>query len=307
MTKKTKEDKVIEKSNDVIDSFKNKDEDLQQEYIELSKQYNKLYKRYNKIIKINDIMEGNVHNKTISLEDDKKNIINISKTKILDTITSNRLQKEKLVEDQVNDKQTIIELEKQLALYQKNASSASKELVNTVSTLEKTTIKVNKLEVENDRLNKEVVALKEIATPFEEVLEKEIENVRRNNDSFVLCMIGIDNFNSLKNKLFEFTTIENFVLGIMKYLKNSLNKRDTVIYFEAEMFYIMMPNSTIERALSIAKTMGKRRSINQLNITLSAGVTALKDDDDIDSIIERCFNAYNEAITDSLYSRVIEI
>ena len=307
MIKQTKEDKVLQNSNNIIETFSSDKTPLELEYIEISKQYRKLLNRYNKIVKINDIMEKNVLNKNISLEDDKNTILKKSKTKILDTISSNRKLKEEHLEITSKDKQKIIELQKKLSLFEKNTSTVKEELTSTVSILQETKVKVKKLEEDNEKLSKEIITLKEIVTPFEEILEKELVNIRRNHDDFVLCIIGIDNFNILKNKLNEFTTVENFILGTLKYLKNSLKKSDTVIYFEAEMFYILMPNHTIEHAYDVCKMLGKRRTINQQNITLSAGITTLKDKDDTDSIIGRCLEAYSEAISDSLHSRVIKI
>jgi GGDEF domain-containing protein len=308
MINRSKEEKVLEHSLDIIESVckNNAQNTLENEYMSLSKEYKNLLKRYNKIIKINDIMDENIINDNECLKEDKENIVKISKTKILDSITSKRELKEEFSKNSQEDRDTIKRLKEELERYKKSSVNVTERLTTTEIILKDTKTKVATLEEKNKKLNSEVQSLKEIATPFEETLEKEIFNARRNSDSLILCMIGIDNFNSLKNGLHTFTTIENFILGILKYLKHSLSKKDTVIYFEAEMFYILIPNKTLEQSVAICKMLGKRRSINKMDITLSAGISLLKDDDDTDDILGRCLQAYNIAINDSKHARIIE-
>ena len=214
MIKKIKEEKVIENCTSIIESLcENKLENrLENEYVSLAREYEKLLKRYYKIIKINDIMDDNIISDNENLKEDKHKIIKLSKTKILDGITSKRELKEKFHQTSQVDKDTILKLQKEIESYKKSTVNVSEKLTTTEVVLKDTKIKVVKLEEKNEKLNSEVESLKEIATPFEEVLEKEIYNIKRNKDSLVLCMIGIDNFNILKNNLHTFTTIENFIL-----------------------------------------------------------------------------------------------
>jgi len=138
-------------------------------------------------------------------------------------------------------------------------------------------------------------------------LEQEIIRVRHSDASLVFVMIGLDDFINIRSKIDEFTNIENFILRIFKYLQNSLKKTDTVIYFEAEMFYIMMPYTKVENAIKSLKVVGHRRTIGQNHITLSSGVTSLRKSDTVESMMERCLVAYNEAILDHTCSNVVEI
>jgi len=231
--KQTKEEKVTKHSDAILETLcKNQEDQLSSEYKQLANEYKKLFKRYTRHSKISDLMDKTVISEKNSLEDDKKNIIKISKTKIMDSISNQRKLKDQHLQESSNNKQLIYKLQKELDQYKNISTDTNKKLTKTTDILQKTKTKVQKLEEENSSLSMEVNALKELALPFEELLEKELLNVQKNQDNFVLCMIGIDNFNSLKNKLFEFTTIENFILGILKYLKNSLKKTDRVIYFK---------------------------------------------------------------------------
>lgn len=298
---KTKEEKLIEHSQEIIDSVCDQSSDtvLAKEYKKLSKEYKKLSSRSKKIMKMNDKMHSSILNQNDSLVDDKNNILQYSKKKILTNISSQREVKEVFTTKIAQQIDTINKLNGQLLKYKQGDMGLSSKLNVTIKKLEKSNIKVEGLEKTNSALLTKIEAIKSFQTPFEKILEKEIISTRKTGEGLILAMMGIDDFANIKNKLLEFTTEDVFILGITKYLQHNLNKADTVVYFEAEMFYIMLIDTPMKNAIAKLKSLGQSRVLNNNNITLSSGLTYISKEDTIDSSIERCFDTYYTAILDS--------
>ncbi len=308
MKKESKDEKALTHSLKIIDTIciESNDDILVDEYKKLSAQYKKLLNRSNRIVKISDSMQSSITNDNESLKEDKDKIIKFSKKKIFDNISSKREIKEQHTE-QVLDYTNIINNSKQkISLYEKEITDVKFTLKITHKKLEKARNELVQLDKMNDKLLTQITVLKESQIAFENILEKEIISTRNANETLILGMYGIDNFVHLKNKLFEFTTEETFILGILRYLKSSLNKIDIVVYFEAEMFYILMPNIAIKDAINKLQKIARKRIIHKNNITFSGSVTYLTPEDDGDSIMERCFDSYNNAILSNNVSYIIK-
>lgn len=303
----SKEEKVIRTTQKIIELFEKSNENSIQidDYKELFKQYQQLAKRYKKIIKINDSMSSQVINKNESLEQDKQNIIKISREKILSNITGSRKLQEKFSIDLNEQKELVKRLMNDLSSFEKLEEQSNQKLKKAMETLKVAELKQNELKQKNKELQMKVKALKEFTTPFDVIVEKEIISAKRTNVSLALCMIGIDNFEQIKGKLDGFTTVENFILGILKYLRQSLKKTDVVGYLKNEIFYILILDEHIENVKKSLKTLGKRRVINQINISLSSGCSFLKENDETLALIQRCANAYKESINNATEASVI--
>lgn len=296
MSRKSLEDVIVENSELFITKISEKfeeDEEILIEYKKLLKSYKKLAKRYNRTIKIGDGYTSNLMNKNEKLQ-------TFTKKKVLESAATSRELKQEYIDKLEHQQKEINDLQKKVNMQNSSFSDVNTKL--TSSRKESVVLK-NK----NMALESKINVLKEFHTPFETLLEQEINRVRFNKQTLTLAMVGIDNYNNIKSKLSGFTTSENFILGIFKYLQNSLKKTDTVIYFEGEMFYIMMPYTTMESAIKTLNVIGHRRAIGQNNITLSSGVTLLKDKDTSDSMIKRCLEAYSNAMRDSNQLNVIDI
>ncbi len=292
---KTTEEKVIENSELVISTAVSgvDNGNCLDEYSKLLKLYKKLAKKYDKVIKLGDKYSSKVMTNNDKLQ-------TFTKKKVLESASSNRELKESFSEEVEQYKEIIERLKSKLKNNSTSANTITKEL--EVSRKE-----THLLKNKNIHLESKVKVLEEFNTPFEILLEQEIIRVRHNAEPMVLAILGIDDFAKIKNNINAFTTIDNFILGIFKYLQNSLKKSDTVVYGKNEIFYIMMPYTKMENAIKLLKIIGHRRVISQNNITLSSGVTSLNNDDTAESMIKRCLPAYKKAISDNLYSKTIEI
>lgn len=218
----SREEKILQQAEQII-TLSEESVSLE-DYDELYNEYKKLVNRYKKIIKINDSMNSRVMNENDELEKDKEKIIKVSREKILSNIASHREQQEKYSHDLSGQKKLIEQLTKDLRSFQQLENQSNEKLEKTTLDLKQTQIKVNKLEDANEKLNMKVRALKEFVPPFDTIVEKEVFYSRQNNAKLSLCMLGVDEYSEIKNNLIGFTTIENFILGILKYLQNSLKK-----------------------------------------------------------------------------------
>jgi GGDEF domain-containing protein len=304
----SKNDKILSHSVEVIDTIcrNSKDNILAKEYEKLSAQYKKLLNRSNRMIKINDKMSLSVINDNETLKEDKNNIIEFSKKKILNNISSQRKIKENHSEKTLEYIDKIEQLNINIKEYKKDLEKTKLEFKTLNIEFEKVSYDLNN-SIENNRaLNEKVNILKEFKVPFETILEKEITITRKLEENMVLVMYGIDNFTSVKNELFKLTTEETFILAMIRYLQTNLNKRDIVVHFDAEMFFLIIIDMDIEDIIVNLHKVGQKKVIHGSNISFSGGVTALKKDDDIDTIMQRCFDSYNKAITNNHASFIIK-
>jgi hypothetical protein len=295
---KTKEEEVLDTAMNNIDSIcaQSTDKVLVKEYKELSKHYKKLLTRSNKILKINDKMQFSILNDNESLEEDKKNILKYSKKKILSNVSSQREIKEQYSTKMVEYIEVIKNLKEKSNKYRTANNEHISQLKTITRKLDSSSKRLESKEKAYDVLSTKFDIFKESQMSFESLMEKEIISVRRNKDNLVLSILGIENFKTIRTKLEEFTTEDGFVLGIIKYLRNSLPKSDTIMYYRNEMFYIIMPYIKTEDAIEVLKKLGKQRVINGISIALVGSLTYINDEDDAVSLINRCYNTYKKAI-----------
>ena len=262
MSIQSTEDGIIENSESFMLKISEKfdeDEEILLEYKKLLKNYKKLAKRYNKTIKIGDGYTSNMMDKNDKLQ-------TFTKKKVLESVATSRELKQEYIKKLENQQKDINDLKQKVQMQNSSVSEISNKLTN--SRKESVVLK-NK----NISLESKIDMLKELKVPFETLLEQDINRVRLTKQPLALAMVGIDNYDEIKSKLSGFTTSENFILGIFKYLQNSLKKTDTVTYFDDEMFYVLMPYAVMESAVNTLKVLGHRRAIGQNNITLSSGIT----------------------------------
>jgi len=99
------EDKVTKQSSIVIDSFKDLDIELQDEYSKLLKGYQKLNKKYNKMITLGDKYSSKVM-------DTNENLQDFTKKKVFESMASVRKIKEEHTKEITKYKAVIAKYEK---------------------------------------------------------------------------------------------------------------------------------------------------------------------------------------------------
>lgn len=273
MARKSREEKVLLKAETLIENTKDLDENNLSllAYEELFIEYRKLSKRYNKSIKLNDSMGSQIMKFNDILEENNKNIIKVSREKILSTATEKRNMQEEFAK-------------KIEALEDENTSSSP--------TSDK---EIYSLRKENKLLKQKAKEIEQLLPNIETVLEKEIHFAKKHQEPLSLAIIGIDGFREMAPSIINFTTIENFKHITLNYLNNSTTSNDIISYFKGEKFYIISRDTSLEQMELKCKTLGKKRFIQTLNVSMSSGVVQLKKVDTSNSFLSRCTDAYNRA------------
>jgi diguanylate cyclase len=131
---------------------------------------------------------------------------------------------------------------------------------------------------------------------FNELLSKE----RCTNELFIL-MLDIDNFKSI-NDHFGHIAGDKILIFLSKLLKKALRDGDRVYRFGGEEFLILLNRTDVEgaqliaeRLLTLCRNNKPLYQNEQISVTVSLGITQLRDDDTMDSLIQRSDNALYRA------------
>lgn len=135
-------------------------------------------------------------------------------------------------------------------------------------------------------------------------LQKHFEDIisceRRTNEIFIL-MLDIDNFKSI-NDNFGHIAGDKILIFISKLLKKALRDGDRVYRFGGEEFVISLNRTDLEgaklvaeRLLSLCRNNKPLYQNEQISVTISLGLTQLRNDDTIDSMIQRSDSALYRA------------
>lgn len=126
---------------------------------------------------------------------------------------------------------------------------------------------------------------------FKNVLGIELEKARRGKP-LSLVMIDIDFFKKVNDNCGHLTG-DRILFSLAKLLKKSLRKSDIIARFGGEEFFIMLPNTPLDKATKIAERL--RKSVENTNfkpkITISLGVAEYKKGDNQKKLIERVDSA----------------
>lgn len=290
MENQTKETIIIDDTEALLSNLKENypsDDKLIMEYNKLFDNYKKLNQEYNTI--------RESQNKYLSRNGDLKNL---TKKKVFENASSIIELKEKYNEDINIYRNTIENLKEEIKTNNNKINNLDKELKNSKKEV------INLKEI-NKELESKIKNLEEFNIPFETLLKNEIDISTNNKEPLVLAIIGIYDFANLRDKIKEFTTMNNFILGIFKYLVNNLKEKYTVKFIEVNMFYILMPNTTDKEAYNILEQFSASKSISNNNISLSSGFTTLRKNDTVNIMIERCSLAYNESVKDTRHALAV--
>lgn len=133
---------------------------------------------------------------------------------------------------------------------------------------------------------------------FHNVFTKEIRRARRYATPLSLILFDIDNFKSI-NDTFGHTIGDEILKGVASFSAVNLRETDTIVRWGGEEFIALLPETSITTACDVAEKL--REGIEQLEfdsikmpITVSFGVSSLKEDDSESSFIDRADEAlYN--------------
>ncbi|WP_456395428.1 GGDEF domain-containing protein [Desulfurobacterium sp.] len=127
-------------------------------------------------------------------------------------------------------------------------------------------------------------------TSFLENLEKEIPRAQRYGVPLSFIMFDLDNFREI-NKNLGFETGNSFLKQVVKAVERNIRSADVIVRWGDDEFIVFAPHTDIYGAIKLA---GKLKNvINKVfakiggKITVSMGVTSLKENDTPDELIRR--------------------
>jgi len=133
---------------------------------------------------------------------------------------------------------------------------------------------------------------------FEEILQKEVKRARRYGRPLSLVMVDVDYFKEINDRYGH--QVGDLVLReIATTLQENVRDADIVSRWGGEEFVLILPNTNLEQAVSIAEKLRviieERRFEKGSRLTCSFGVTAFHMDDTISTIFARIDKALYRA------------
>ncbi len=132
---------------------------------------------------------------------------------------------------------------------------------------------------------------------FKEVFGFELEEAKRGK-YLSLVIADVDFFKKL-NDTYGHLTADKILKRIAEVLEKSLRKYDIVARFGGEEFFIMLPNTNIEKAKKVSERMRKNilndKILSKYKVTISLGVSEYKEKDSFSRISIRADKALYKA------------
>jgi len=129
---------------------------------------------------------------------------------------------------------------------------------------------------------------------FQEVFEYQLSQYKRYENSFSIAILDIDHFKNFNDKFGHLIGDEVLVL-LADIMKSNMRESDVFARWGGEEFVILLNNTTLENAVKIIENF--KNDIENLEhkiagkITASFGVTEVKADDTIESMLKRSDDA----------------
>ena len=127
-----------------------------------------------------------------------------------------------------------------------------------------------------------------------EILEYEIKQTKRYNESFCFIILDIDDFKSLNDRYGHLVGDEMLVL-LANSIKERIRETDIFARWGGEEFVLLLPNTNLDEAYILAEDL--RQGIQSLkhseveSMTASFGITMFKNSDDQKRLFKRADSA----------------
>ena len=131
---------------------------------------------------------------------------------------------------------------------------------------------------------------------FDRMIDMAVQNALASNEPLSLLMFDIDHFKSFNDSYGHLTGDQVLRLVGMS-LKQTIKGQDITARYGGEEFAVVLPNTALRQALTVADHIRravmakelKKKSTGEIlgRVTISVGVSVLKQGDDTDALIER--------------------
>ncbi len=124
---------------------------------------------------------------------------------------------------------------------------------------------------------------------IEEVLSKEAERSKRYGNSVSLMLIDIDDFKEV-NDTYGHQIGDEVLKRVARTIRQNLRRTDSVGRYGGEEFLVILPETDVQRAIKAGERIRKAVEREQFrfgSVTVSVGVTVLKNTDDFGTLFNR--------------------
>lgn len=133
---------------------------------------------------------------------------------------------------------------------------------------------------------------------FNELFIKELERIKRYKEPLCLAMIDIDKFKKF-NDTYGHLIGDEVLINLAQTVNNNIRSSDIFARWGGEEFVLAFVNTPIEKAKEVSLILKDKIENNEHKtagkITASFGVTQLREDDDLNSILKRSDEALYKA------------
>ncbi len=136
---------------------------------------------------------------------------------------------------------------------------------------------------------------------YDEILEQELTRWSRYRETFSFALLDIDHFKAV-NDQFGHNAGDKALQTVAKMMSKHIRKTDFLFRIGGEEFVLLLPKTTLQNAQPLVEKI--RASVGsssfhfkqqRVDISLSAGLTAITSEDSAESIYERADKALYEA------------
>jgi len=144
---------------------------------------------------------------------------------------------------------------------------------------------------------------------FDDVFSQELKSAQRYHKALSLLLVDLDHFKNINDE-YGHPVGDEVLKHLAEILINNVREVDSVARWGGEEFIILLPQTSIHGAASVAETILKKVSSRQfdhdINLTTSIGVTEMSIDDNTDCLLKRVDDALYRAKHDGRNRIVVE-
>lgn len=133
---------------------------------------------------------------------------------------------------------------------------------------------------------------------FMQMLEQEMERTRRYGKSFSVIMLDLDHFKKINDR-FGHAAGDKVLKSVADMIQGRIRKTDCLARWGGEEFIILLPETSVEDAASLAEELREQLSSMTIpevgRVTASFGVAGYRSSDTIDTILMRADSMLYEA------------
>lgn len=301
MARKSREEKFLDSTEEVIKDLENLYDENGRAVIEYKKvlsEYKKLLKRFNKTITMNDAIGKSVIVNNESLKGKLTYTIDTAREKLLYNVAEHRKTKEKLSEHLELEKKSSKGLNSNLDLAYKRISELEKEIEQLKIGKSDLSHEFGKSDIKTSKLSINLEEYKKFS--YNDLLSREIKKVHENKTTLYLIKLTIDNFERIVDDIEEKGTMTNFLKGNVKFISTTLGNQAIVYYSHHNVFYIIYPKIQIDLLKQKLSKLQVKRRLGDNNITFSMGVVCFIEKDNFDTLNEKADKANAKAALENL-------